>query len=337
MTRSPMPDMRHIMPLLVSLLLVGAGCVSAGSPETRTQERFETQASVETSEETQESAEKLVSDFTPPTGPANGPDTFGPWINRLAFATSDDGQSFTATGDVLSDQADVPDLAIDENGRLYLYYVAWTAGDRQNQLAVAISDDDGETWAFKYVKINGAKPGPAPVDPDIQILKDGTFRLYYTSDAKTHYAESTDGLTFAYKGVSFEQSGKAVLDPNTILIGETWHYFAGGGASGNWHATSSDGKTFTFEGVEPFVSTDGLSYMMANGIPVENGYRYWGFSNQGKDIHSFFTTDGSAWDAEGLSLAFDENSEIEKTHVKDSSVVELPDGTFLMVYVTQIP
>lgn len=336
--------MRHVILLLFCVVALGAGCASPVTPiadEEQTDQTTSDLKNEETGETEEEAAEALESDFTPPTGRAKGPGNLGPWLNRLVFASSTDGQAFTSTEQVLSDQADVPDLAIDEDGRLYLYYVAWTAGERDNQLVVAISDDQGDSWVFKYVDIDGlartGRRGPQPVDPDIQILDDGTFRLYFTYDAKTYYAESENGITFTYKGIAFQQSGKQVLDPNTILIGDTWHLFAGGGPGGNWHAISSDGETFTFVGTEPFESTDGRFYMMANGIPVDGGYRYWGFSNQGTDIHSFFTTDGQTWEPEGLSLAYSADREVEEGHVKDSSVIELPDGSFFMVYVTQVP
>lgn len=284
------------------------------------------------------SSDLMESDFTPSQGSTTGPASRGPWSMRLILATSSDGQTFTSTGMVLTDQGDVPDLAMDKEGTLYLYYTAWTAGTVQNVTVVALSKDQGQTWVYKYLDLNDLQQDkmPAFVDPDIQILEDGTFRLYMTSAAKTHYFESVDGITFDYKGVAFEQDGKLVLDPNTIKVGDEWHFFAGGDKD-NWHAISSDGKEFTFYENQEFVGTDGKSYMMANGLAVDGGYRYFGFSNNGVDIQSFFSTDGYTWTPEGVALAYDADSSVEEEQVKDSSVIQLLDGTYLMVYVTKVP
>lgn len=78
--------------------------------------------------------------------------------------------------------------------------------------------------------------------------------------------------------------------------------------------------------------------MFSNGLAVEGGYRYFTFSNQTTDIYSFFSTDGYSWEAEeGVRLAFDESSSYEADLLKDASVVQLQDGSYLMVYMTAIP
>jgi hypothetical protein len=292
--------------------------------------------------------EKIVldpveSDFEPAVGIAEGPSERGPWSNRIMSARSTNGLTWTKTNQVISDQADVPDLAI-LNGRLYLYYTGWTVGDQSNKTAVAISDDDGETWAFKYIEIPDFDGSIGAVDPDIQILDDGTFRLYVTSDeqgsqknAGTFYTESTDGINFIGRTEAFRRDEDNALDPNTILIEQTWHYFAGGAPGGNWHATSSDGKTFDFYETNDFKVNDN-TYMMTNGIQFADGtYRYYAFANHEPDTVSFITEDGYDWEYEGVALELDESAGYEYEHVKDATVIELDDGTYLMVYVTRIP
>lgn len=307
------------------LLTLLSACGQAEAPATQ-------------SSEVEETPPVLESDFTPPTGTAKGPGELGPWNNRLILATSEDGQQFESIDLLISDQADVPELVMNEEGRIFLYYIAWTAGERHDTLAVAISDDQGATWAYKYTEFTGwtGERSLHPVDPDVIRLDNGDFRLYFTQFGETHYADSSDGIHFEYGDLAFSGEGnRNILDPNIILIGDIYHLYGGGGPD-NWHATSSDGKTFTEEdGLR--VSSDGLDFMMSNGIQVEDIYRYWGFSNQGEDVHSWVSTDGYSWESEGVSLAFDENNAMQKGHVKDSSVIQLEDGSFLMVYVTQVP
>jgi hypothetical protein len=290
----------------------------------------------------------LTSDFTPPTGAGNGPGEHGPWNNRLLSATSKDGLTWTRTGAVVTDQGDVPDLVIDKQGWVYLYYTGWTVGNQNNKTVVAISQDLGKSWVYKYITITGADGGSDKVDPDVQILDDGTFRLYATWDpsdgkgARTHYFESKDGLSFTFGGQAYYQSGsKGMLDPTTIKIGSTWHLFAGGQSntpSGNFHATSTDGKTFTT--AEDIMFASGSQMMaVSNGLAVDGGYRMYCF-NHGDPaaIYSFFTTDGVTWTEEaGKRLEVDSSTGKESGSVKDASVVRLPDGSYLMVYVSQIP
>lgn len=290
--------------------------------------------------------QKLTSDFEPPTGSVTGPANSGPWNSRLMIATSTDGLHFERTNEVVTDQADVPDLILGPDGTLYLYYTGWTVGNKKNATVVAISTDQGESWVYKYVELEGFENMAAPVDPDIQILDDGTFRLYITSDENqgagpgTNYAEGTDGIHFTRKGVAFNptDSNAPVLDPSSILIGDTWHLFNGGSKPGtNWHSTSSNGTSFTLVGEQAF-TLDGEGYMMANGVAINGGGRMYAFSNKVGDIRSFTSTDGTTWTAdEGVRLELDESSGLESQHVKDPGVVQLSDGTYLMVYSTQIP
>lgn len=329
------------MPTSLKYTVLAALFLSACASESLTQETLNEAEPITV-------LEAPTSDFTPPEGAAEGPGTYGPWNTRLLLATSEDGLNFTQTNVVVTDQGDVPDLAMDENGWIYLYYTGWTIeveGETiNNQTVVAISTDQGETWAYKTLELEGLENMSAPVDPDIQILEDGTFRLFLTADPhdgdgpRSYYSESEDGIHFELGGVAFAQPGFPVLDPNTILIGETWHYFAGGSPNSNWHATSSDGKSFTEAAdINDQLTVNGEVYMMSNGLAVNDGYRYFAFSNIDKDIRSFFTTDGVTWEAEDAVLTVDEASGLETEFVKDASVVRLEDGTYLMVYVSLIP
>lgn len=329
--------MRYFLPFM--LFFIGTGCISTNVDTGPTIQDAANQESASSPTTAQiDIPEELI--FTPPEGAMEGPGTYGPWNNRLMSAVSEDGVTWEKTGLVITDQADVPDLAI-VDGVVYLYYTGWTTSKGEtNKTVVAISEDQGYSWTHVQLDLEGFEKMSPPVDPDIQYV-DGTFRLFLTSDPndgdgpRTYYAESNDGIHFEKKGVAYEQAGERVLDPSIILIGNTWYYFAGGGP-GNWRGVSEDGKVFTDLSPDNFFA-DGKAHMMSNGIQVGDEYRYWAFSNQGTDIVSFTTQDGDQWEYDGIALALDEDSTKEAHQVKDASVIQLSNGTYLMVYVTGIP
>jgi len=287
----------------------------------------------------------LTSDFTPPKGRGCPLEVRGgPCGKRLLSARSADGLAFTRTNQIVTDQGDVPDVVVDQRGWIYLYYVGATVGAELNKLVVAISSDRGATWVYKRAIVEGFAGMSDPVDPDVQILPDGTFRLYVTVAAlgarvRTWYAEGADGIRFQRKGLAFDPPGEP-LDPSTVLINGTWHIFAGGNtptSGANWHGTAADGTSFTFDAEKLFLK-DGQAHAVSNAIPVAGGYRMYAFTHQAPPvINSFFTTDGVTWSAEpGARLAMDPATGLESAGVKDAAVARLADGSFFMVYVTEI-
>ncbi|NOZ06960.1 MAG: hypothetical protein GXP41_11535 [Chloroflexi bacterium] len=291
-------------------------------------------------------------DFTPCNGAGTAPPNAheGPWSNRLMIAYSDDGLTWTRANRVLADQGDVPDAIVDDQGTIRVYYVTWCPAEVHNQTVVALSADNGTTWRFHRVTINGLASGqPSPVDPDIVRTPDGRWRLYFTSATPgpgstphTYSAISEDGFTFQVEsGERLAVADKQVLDPSAIRTGAVWHLFAGGnpGTPGeNWHATANDGLNFHQE--DNFFA-DGI--IMSNGLAVEGGYRFYGFKRSAPpagttSIYSVFSTDGITWTMEpGTRLTGDLSSGLESDSVKDPAVAHLPDGRYIMIYVTEIP
>jgi len=288
--------------------------------------------------------ESLSSDFVPPAGRGCPPEVRGgPCGKRLLLARSADGLTFVRTYQILTDQADVPDMVVDSRGWVYVYYVGTNVGGENNKLAVAISADQGEHWVFKRVRVDGFEGLSDPVDPDIVILPDGTFRLYVTASQpgvrpRTWVAEGTDGVHFERRGLAFEPPGEA-LDPSVFWAGETWQIFAGGASTlgRNWHGTSRDGLSFQYAG-EVLLEIEGVSQAISNVVAVPGGWRMFTFSHRAPPvIHSFFSADGWHWTAEpGARLGLEENP-LESQGVKDAAVARLKDGSWLMVYVTEIP
>lgn len=286
--------------------------------------------------------------FTPCTGygePLEGEQSqLGPWASRLLIAFSDDGLTFTPANQILADQADVPDVLVMPDGEMRVYYVT-TCPEAANQIVVAVSRD-GVAWEYYKTAIDNMQGiQPIAVDPAVEFTEDGRIRLYFTSVEaspealpQSYSAISSDGYTFEMEsGARFGVEGEHVLDPNALLIGETWHYFAGGVPGSNYHATSPDGLTFTRQ---DDLQLDG--FLFANGIPVEGGYRYYGFIQQPGSavsaIYSAFTSDGQTWTLEdGTRLELHEENGLEKVGVKDPGVAQLPDGRYIMIYSTLIP
>jgi hypothetical protein len=109
------------------------------------------------------------------------------------------------------------------------------------------------------------------------------------------------------------------------------------------HATSTDGRTFTAVS-DLTLRRDGVGQLMANGIPVSGGARFYTFDNvpptagSASTIGSVFSTDGFTWTVEPVArLTLDATSGKESLGVKDPAVTLLPDGSALMVYSTRIP
>ncbi len=296
------------------------------------------------------SKEAASGTFSAPQGAADHEGTEGPWVRRILGAYSDDGLTWTRTNEVISDQADVPSLVMDDAGTLYMYYYGWTVGTKQNVPAVATSVDDGATWAFRYLSFTGF-PGRGDVSDADVLFEDGVFRMYGTTRVDGHalisYGESTDGVAFVYKGVAFQpedadaDAGVAsvyrVVDGWRLLSLSTLGMPASGTERGvHWYATSSDGKSFAFHSSVLFKS-DG-PYFNGNVIPVVGGYRMYLFSDMQQKIRSWFSADGETWVLEdGVRLSLDVSTGLENDYVGDPDVIQLPDGRFFMAYATLIP
>jgi hypothetical protein len=262
-----------------------------------------------------------------------------PLQHRILIATSPDGLSWTRLNRVFSDSGDVPDAVLAPNGNVHIYYQGlWTP--TRDGIMVGISTDGLTNWQFYQIPIPGTGSWPGkPCDPDV-IVKNDTFRLYFTGDPvgdgrpETYSAVSTDGISFAMEsGIRFQVSGQMVLDPS-LLWTDTLQYFAGGAPPGqNWHAHSTDGFNFS---QRPNFSSGNL--LMANGIRLTSGYRFYGFENlPAEGIRSLFSSDGETWAPDsGYRLRVDPSHGLESLCVKDPAVVR-KDTLFLMYYVTRKP
>lgn len=282
-----------------------------------------------------------TSDFVPPTGRPANPPPESAGERRLLTATSLDGEHFTATGKILTDQGNVPDIILEEDGTILVYYVGQSIEEGKESTAVAISDDNGESWKFKNLVFEDWPQPRDPSDPDVILLDNGTYRMYYTSSiGKTNkigilYADSPDGITFTYKGIALSGS-ENVIDSTTLYFDGLWHmYVLKERGEGQLHATSANGKTFTF--TEDALVFPEEGYIASNALISENAVRMFAFGVPSfADIRSFTSSDMETWVAGDIALEGDEAATLGSEYIQDSSVVELADGTFLLVYVSEM-
>ena len=250
---------------------------------------------------------------TPPGGSTQD----GPWNHRVMSATSSDGLSWVKDDIIIADQASVPDAILDSEGNMRIYYVDWYNG---HVISVALSHD-GTNWIYKKVTIQGevagSQSGISPVDPDIVLLPDGRYRLFYMYAGKIYSAVSNYGINFVKEdGVRFQEGGYTWMDPDVVKMGDVWRMFvwrAIGDTNQVISAVSTDGLSFTKENVLTTVGNISCT------IPVESGYRMYYVSG---GIRSAFSSDGVNWVGEGLRL----------DGAADPTVIRLQDGSYKMFY-----
>ena len=91
---------------------------------------------------------------------------------------------------------------------------------------MAISDDNGSNWIFKNMKFTGFPNRGDVSDPNV-VYDKGIFQLYGSTrdNGRTYivHGESTDGISFTYKGIAFKpDSGNAGVAA-TYKVGDVWH------------------------------------------------------------------------------------------------------------------
>ena len=171
--------------------------------------------------------------------------------HRILLAKSSDGLNFTKLNKVISDRASVPDLMIDKEGNLRIYFIQVSCKEQnlKNNPVVAISSDSGKNWQYQRLTIEAPKensncqePGgnPPPVDPDVVLLSDGTYSLYATCPSRSSSSDkpnsdvpmtfvytSTDGLNFSNPQATYIPEGKRALDPVVLKTSSLWHLYNG--------------------------------------------------------------------------------------------------------------
>lgn len=300
--------------LFASLLLIGAGCSNNVA---------------------------LISDFQPidvAATPLSGVER-GAYDRQIKTAISYDGLNYIQNDGWIGGQMNVPDAIVRPNGDIYLYFTGQTLGQRFNETAVAISQDQGSTWTYKYLELTGNSPlGSNPVDPDVVQLEDGTIRMYVTASERQsqpaiYRFESQDGITFEYMGVSYKLQDEALLDSTTFYLDDMWHMYVmkDREIEQQVHLISDDGIEFTFEGLSA-LPYEGTPQMPSNGMMIDDTYHLFMFDPADGRIRSMRTTDGySFYPNEGFALEPVDG----ETYVIDPTVIQM-DEYYLMFYVTNM-
>ncbi len=254
----------------------------------------------------------------------------------LLTARSADGIHWTKDLQAIAYDASVPDAVFDgENVRVY--YSKWEGG-----LGVLVSKDLIH-WTEKEVSISGLPEGHGAVDPDVVILPDGRYRMYYYEPSSIvgdpallpgpHViasAISDDGYTFVREsGERYSQEG--ITDPEVIRTNGEWRMFCCTSGEVLISAVSYD---------------NGLSFASGNELPVkgvapcavavDGGYRmYYHRGGDRPAIYSAFSPDGITWTKEGVCLEAGSKGEPDEAGVEAPTVVQLSSGEYLMVYQTR--
>lgn len=285
---------------------------------------------------------KPDSDFIPPLGSPQNPPPESAGERRLLLARSSDGLQFTADGTILTDQGNVPDAVVDANGRIYLYYIGQSIDpNKPESTVVALSDDHGVSWSFRTLQLNDWPQPRDPSDPDVVILPDGSFRMFYTTSLANGrlgiaYADSPDGISFTYQAEALSSPTGNVIDSTTFQWNDRWYMYVLNDRQPNQLlATSLDGKTFTL-GEDPVLTLPLPHYIVSNPLMTDEAVRLFGFSLSSADIRSFTSSDMTNWQADAVALSGDAVATYNTSYIQDSTVVPLADGSYVMIYVSAL-
>ena len=130
-----------------------------------------------------------------------------------------------------------PDLLLLPDGRIRLYAYNIQTDNTQHTIVSAISSDNGQTFSIEDgVRFTTAKMW----DPNVVILPDGSYRMYYNGDDAIRSASSPDGLVFTAD--AGERWVKGAI-PGALVEGDTiWLYGCEKGIS---RKSSADGLNFS--------------------------------------------------------------------------------------------
>jgi hypothetical protein len=254
----------------------------------------------------------------------------GPYRDKVSFATSTDLLNWTDSEVILAEHASVPG-AVYKNSVIYVYFVDVSEDGKPEQTGLIRSEDNGQTWLPKEWVVYEGIGDKVPVDPAPFLLDDERIRLYYfdinegrsSNDLggtnKIYSAVSTDGIHFVQEeDVRFSRQG--IYDPDVIEVNGEWRMYVGDIPNNMViSAVSSDRLIFVEEGVaysggavpDVFFKDD-IYYLYTAGIDISTSSDGVSFT---KTYYSFQSNQGGV--------------------TADPSVIELNDGTYMMLYKTQ--
>jgi len=246
----------------------------------------------------------------------------------------------------VSDQADVPTLVRTQDGCLWTWFVTY-AEPQRNQTVAAVSED-GLDWYLRELTLDFAPPRVA--DPSVVALDAGRRRMYFSATfglplVSTFSATSSDGIGWVLDDEEARVSDpdEPIIAPAVFTANGTTTLFSIAHAGRNLFATSSNALDFTRH--DDFVVSGDRPWWVSNGVATDDGARAFLFTlpplddpAQGFPIRSAVSWDQAEWTVEdGERLSVESDNPDEAVGVRDAAVTRLADGSWLMVYVSQIP
>jgi len=256
-----------------------------------------------------------------------------------ATSTDEDGLIWVKDNILISDRASVPDAVF--NGENIMVYVAkWG-------IRVAISSD-GVNWTEKEVKISGIPDGMGACDPDVVLLQNGTYRLYYYENQmgmdpqmegmdpaqipgphSIYVAISDDGINFCRDHEVYAQEW--ITDPDVIQMGDVWRMFVSNGTRVISTISYDNGSTFTFERELQ------IGGSITSTISVPGGYRmYYHAPETPPCIYSTFSSDGITWVKDtGVRVSAGSPGSLDENGAEAASVIKMSDGSYRLYYLSR--
>jgi hypothetical protein len=228
----------------------------------------------------------------------------------------------------LLDHASVPDAILRPNGEVWVYFVNGVPG--KHGIWIAKSSTSGSWDIVDCVQLNGRFNGNA-VDPDIVLLSDGRYRLFYYEG---HFvgpnppnegphpifsAISDDGLNFEIEGqlIAVEK----VTDPSVVQLANDRWLMALSLGTRTLLADSDDGYDFELTGVA--VELGGVPELA---ILADGNVRLY-VTTEG--IKSAISSDkGQTWAVEPGTRLSSSQGEI----LADPSLITTSDGGWVLFY-----
>ena len=190
----------------------------------------------------------------------NGP---GPWNENLVISITDPNkQTLFNSKKVLVKQAGVANFVLINNiPRLYFQWLPTSKDLEENFDHIAFMDYKNGWSSPKIISIPfSGKPHQYPVDPTVVSLKNGKFRLYFTTVDKKERtfiasAISDDGVNFSLEeGKRFRDKKLNLKDSAVVFYKGLWHIIS--------PSHKSDGQGFYG------VSKDGINFERKNNVKV---------------------------------------------------------------------
>lgn len=243
--------------------------------------------------------------------------------DQTYYTTSTDGLTW-AEGALLSEAASVPDVIRTSKGETWAYWVDFSdfTGPNTENIGVARSADDGNTWELLGNAVFTDLGEITPVDPNVIELPDGSLRMYFYDIAvfqgahPIYSAVSDDGINFTLEeGVRFSMEN--IFDPDVIQLPDGTY---------RMYLNSED--------ILSASSPDGLTFTADEGVRVEKGAVPGAILMPDGSVRLYACVNGiSVFESQdGLTFSsLQERVVIGQGIICDPSVTATPAG-YLMVY-----